>query len=442
MKICFLGAGSTVFAKNVLGDCIKTPELGNFEIALHDIDLKRLDESYTVICALNNKYGKPAEVRTYPNRREALKDANYIINAIQVGGYLPCTLTDFEIPKKYGLRQTIADTLGIGGIFRALRTIAVMEEIAKDIEELCPDALFLNYTNPMAMLTGYLLTYTKVKALGLCHSVQSCVPWLLRDVGLTKEIKTCSYSIGGINHQAWLLDIRYQDGKDMDPDIKARSLQKGNRNALAHVIPDIVRHDMMKHFGCYITESSEHTSEYLPYYIKARRPDLIKKFRIPLDEYPRRCRRQIKLWKFRRFTLMFRRKLFHIKTHEYGSYIITAAHTGKPFKFNGSILNSGIMIPNLPQYACVEIPMTVSEKGFSAPPFKRLPDELAALNRTNINVQTLTMLAAHERRMDYVYMAAAMDPHTSSELTIDQIIALCDELFEAHYNDGYLPEYK
>lgn len=255
MKICFLGAGSTVFAKNVLGDCIRTPQLGNFEIALHDIDLKRLDESFTVINAINNKYGKPATVNKYPDRRAALAGANYIINAIQVGGYIPCTVTDFEIPKKYGLRQTIADTLGIGGLFRALRTIAVLEDFAKDIEELCPDALFLNYTNPMAMLTGYLLTYTKVKAVGLCHSVQSCVPLLLRNAGLKNETSTCTYTIGGINHQAWLLDIKYADGRDMYPEIKRRSAEKGKKNALYGVVPDLVRHDMMHNFGCYITES-------------------------------------------------------------------------------------------------------------------------------------------------------------------------------------------
>lgn len=442
MRICFLGAGSTVFAKNVLGDCIRTPELGKFEIALHDIDATRLDESFAVISAINNNYGKPATIYKFLDRREALKGADYIINAVQVGGYIPCTVTDFEIPKKYGLRQTIADTLGIGGIFRALRTIAVLEDFAKDIEELCPDALFLNYTNPMAMLTGYLLTYTKVKAVGLCHSVQSCVPWLLFNAGLSKQKKTCAYSICGINHQAWLLDIKDKDGNDLYPTIKERSLKKGRRNALGGVIPDVVRHDIMKHFGCYVTESSEHNSEYMPYYIKARRPDLIKHFRIPLDEYPRRCVRQIKLWKFRRFTLMFRKKLKHFKSHEYGSYIIGAAYSGKPFNFNGSILNTGYRIPNLPEYACVEIPMTVKDNGFDAPAFRRLPEELAALNRTNINVQTLTLLAAKERRMDYLYMAAALDPHTSSELPVDKIIALCDELYEEHHKGGWLPEYK
>jgi len=442
MKICFLGAGSTVFAKNVLGDCIRTPELGNFEIALHDIDLRRLEDSYNVVSAINNKYGKPATIVQYPNRREALTGASYAINAIQVGGYKPGTVTDFEVPKKYGLRQTIADTLGIGGIFRALRTIAVLQDFAKDIEEVCPDALFLNYTNPMAMLTGYLLTYTKVKAVGLCHSVQGCVPWLLRSLRMSKELPTCTYSIGGINHQAWLLDIHDKNGKDLYPEIKARSLAREDNNRLVGIVPDMVRHYMMHNFGCYITESSEHTSEYLPYFIKDRRPDLIKKFHIPLDEYPRRCIRQIKHWKFRRFTLTFRKKLYHHKSHEYGSRIISGAHTKQGFNFNGSILNKGYLIPNLPEYACVEIPLTVTPEGFQAQPFQRIPDQLAALNRTNINAQTMAIRAAHERSMDLLYIAAALDPHTSSELTIAQIKNLCDDLYEAHKKDGLLPEYK
>jgi alpha-galactosidase len=442
MKICFLGAGSTVFAKNILGDCIRTPELGKFEIALHDINPQRLDDSCHVIRAINNKYGRPATVIPYLDRLQALAGADYIINAIQVGGYKPCTVTDFEIPKKYGLRQTIADTLGIGGIFRALRTIAVLEDFAKDIEKVCPDALFLNYTNPMAMLTGYLLTYTKVKAVGLCHSVQSCVPWLLRSLNMSDRLAGCTYTIGGINHQAWLLDIHDKNGNDLYPEIKARSLARGGNNRIAFIIPDMVRHYLMHNFGCYITESSEHSSEYLPYFIKNRRPDLIKKFNIPLDEYPRRCRRQIRYWKFRRFTLTFRKKLYHHKSHEYGSGILAGAFTGKGFRFNGSILNKGYMVPNLPEYACVEIPMTVSSEGFGAQPFQRLPDELAALNRTNINVQAMTIRAAHERSKELLYMAAALDPHTSSELTVEQIKNLCDDLYEAHRKDGFLPEYK
>lgn len=440
MRICFLGAGSTVFAKNILGDCIRTPELGKFDIALHDINEQRLNESFTVISAVNRKYGEPAKVYKYLDRRDALKGADYIVDAIQVGGYDPCTITDFEIPKKYGLRQTIADTLGIGGIFRALRTIAVLEDFARDIEEICPEALFLNYSNPMAMLSGYLQTYTKVKTVGLCHSVQSCVPWLLRTVRLAKKLKTCKYQIAGINHQAWLLNISDENGNDMYPEIKRISESGKYKNNIAYVVPDKVRHNMMKHFGCYITESSEHTSEYMPYYIKNRCPELIKEFHIPLDEYPRRCRLQIKRWKIRKFGLMFKKKLSHHKTHEFGSYIIAGAYLNKPYTFNGSVSNNDI-ITNLPPFACVEVPVTVDKNGFNTPKFGMIPEELAALNRTNIDVQAMTILAAKERKMEYVYMAAALDPHTSSELTIDNIIKMCDELYAKHYKDGYMPVY-
>ena len=441
MRICFLGAGSTVFAKNILGDCIRTPELGSFEIALHDIDEKRLNESFQVINAVNNRYGRPATIYKYLDRREALKGAEYIVNAIQVGGYVPCTVTDFDIPKKYGLRQTIADTLGIGGIFRALRTIAVLEDFARDIEEICPDALFLNYTNPMAMLTGYMQMHTKVKTIGLCHSVQSCVPWLLRTVRMGKHIKTCNYKIAGINHQAWLLSINDKEGRDMYPDIKRVSQSGKYKNYLAGIIPDLVRHDMMKNFGCYITESSEHASEYLPYYIKNRCPELIKEFKIPLDEYPRRCRLQIKAWNLRRMLLTFKKKLRHRKTHEFGSYIIKGAHMGEGYLFNGSILNKGGIIGNLPESACVEVPVTAYKKGFSAEKFGTIPEELAALNRTNISVQLLTIKAAKERKKEYIYMAAALDPHTSSEMTLDNIIKMCDELYEEHHKGGWMPLY-
>lgn len=440
MKICFLGAGSTVFAKNVLGDCIVTKELGSFEIALHDIDANRLDESYAIIKAINLKYGEPATISKCLDRREALKGSDYIIDAIQVGGYEPCTVTDFEIPKKYGLRQTIADTIGIGGIFRSLRTIAVLEEFAKDIEELCPNALFLNYTNPMAILTGYMLMYTKVKVVGLCHSVQTCVKPLLKTLKLRKYLDTCDYKIGGINHQAWLLEIKDNQGRDIYPEIRDKSL-RAKRKHIYYVIPDYVRHDMMKHFGYYITESSEHTSEYLPYFIKNRTPELIKKYRIPLDEYPRRCRLQIKVWNLRKLLLTMKKKLSHHKSKEFGSRIIEGAYTNKGFEFNGSCLNTDKIISNLPSFACIEVPMVAKKEGFIVDNFGEIPEHLAAINKTNINIQYMTILAAKHRSMHYVYLAAALDPHTSSELTIDEIMSMCDDLYNEHYKGGWLPKY-
>ncbi len=442
MKICFLGAGSTVFAKNILGDCILTKELGKFEISLHDIDEDRLNESFVVISAINRKYSEPATITKSPDRREALKGSDFIINAIQVGGYDPCTITDFEIPKKYGLRQTIADTLGIGGIFRSLRTIPVLEDFANDIEELCPDALFLNYTNPMAILSGYMQMHTGVKTVGLCHSVQVCVPLLLRTVRMLKHRDTCRYRIGGINHQAWLLNIEDKDGNDLYPEIKRVSASGRYRNNIYYVMPDRVRHEMMHNFGCYITESSEHAAEYLPYFIKNRCPELIKEFKIPLDEYLRRCRLQIKAWKLMRLLLTFKKKLRHKKSHEFGSFIIKAAHTNEPYVFNGSVLNTGNIISNLPEFACVEVPVTVDKRGFTVEKFGAIPEELASINRTNINVQIMTIKAARERKMEYVYMAAALDPHTSSELTLDKIRAMCDELYNEHRKGGWLPEYK
>jgi alpha-galactosidase len=436
MKICFLGAGSTVFAKNILGDCILTPELGEFEIALHDIDAQRLDQSFRLISAVNQKYGGKAKISRHLDRRESLKGADFIVNAIQVGGYKPCTKTDFDIPKKYLLRQTIGDTLGIGGIMRGLRTIHVLEDIAKDIEELCPNALFLNYTNPMAILSGYLQTRTRVKAVGLCHSVQACVPGLLDMFGMKDKEEGCTWQIYGINHQAWLTELLDKDGNDLYPEIKARSLSG------KYPKRDLVRRELMHTFGYYVTESSEHNAEYTPYFIKDLYPGLIRKYKIPLDEYPRRCRHQIRDWKRNARRLDSGEILEHTRSHEYGSRIITAVVTDKPFFFHGNFSNASLLIPNLPPEACVEVPAAVDKSGFH--PFKcpRLPEQCAALNRTNINVQLLTLRAAETRRIDDIIHAAALDPHTASELSLDDIKDMVKELYKAHHKGGYLPEYK
>ncbi|MFA5450283.1 MAG: alpha-glucosidase/alpha-galactosidase, partial [Clostridia bacterium] len=358
MKICFLGAGSTVFAKNILGDCILTPSLGDFHIALHDIDEKRLDESYRLITSMNKSLGGSATVSKHLNRREALMEADYIINAIQVGGYKPCTVTDFKIPAKYGLKQTIGDTLGIGGIMRGLRTFPVLEEFAKDIAEVCPNAYFLNYTNPMAMLTGYLLKHTRVKAVGLCHSVQDCVPRLFRYLGMQDKIEEAKWEIFGINHQAWLVSIKDGEGVDLYPTIKARSDTRG-----VAVFRDRVRREIMHTFGYYVTESSEHNAEYTPYFIKARYPGLILKYLIPINEYPRRCRLQILHWKFISRRLLSNKEVKHTKSKEYGSRIIEALHTGKPYRFHGSVLNTRGLVSNLPPEACVEVPIIADGNG-------------------------------------------------------------------------------
>ncbi len=426
-----MGAGSTVFAKNVLGDCMFVPALAGFEFALYDIDEQRLKDSENMLTNLKNHYNKNITIKSYFNRKEALRGAKYVINAIQVGGYEPSTVIDFAIPKKFGLRQTIADTVGIGGIFRSLRTIPVMLDFARDIEEVCPDALFLNYTNPMAVLTGVMLRYTNVKTVGLCHSVQVCTEHLFRDLGIDHE--GIEEKIAGINHMSWLLEVK-RDGQDLYPEIKGRAKEK--QKTKHH---DMVRYELMDKFGYYVTESSEHNAEYHPYFIKSRYPELIDKFNIPLDEYPRRCLKQIEGWKTMRQEIVNNSKLTHTRSHEYGSRIIEAMETNVPFKFGGNVLNTGRLISNLPENACVEVPCVVDRSGIMPCYIGNLPEQLAALNRTNINTQLLTIEAAITGKRDTVYQAAMLDPHTSAELSIDDIISMCNDLFEAHGN--WLPEF-
>ncbi|WP_039069700.1 alpha-glucosidase/alpha-galactosidase [Staphylococcus shinii] len=430
-KITFLGAGSTVFAKNVLGDCMTVEALQDFEFALFDIDEERLKDSEMMLNNLKRGMDATVTVRSYRNRKEALRGAKYVINAIQVGGYDPATITDFEIPKNYGLRQTIADTLGIGGIFRNLRTIPVMQDFAKDMKEVCPDAWFLNYTNPMAVLTNIMLK-EGIKTVGLCHSVQVCASELLESLELpTDRIHS---KIAGINHMAWLLEIT-RDGKDLYPEIKARAKEKQKT-----IHNDMVRFELLNKFGYYVTESSEHNAEYHPYFIKSQYPELIEKYNIPLDEYPRRCVNQIEEWQDMRDDIVNDQNLTHKRSHEYGSYIIEAMETNKPYKIGGNVLNTGGLISNLPRNAVVEVPCLVDTSGVAPTYVGELPEQLAALNRTTINTQLLTIEAALTQKKDKIYQAAMLDPHTASELSIEDIISLCDDLIEAH--GDWLPTYE
>lgn len=428
-----MGAGSTVFAKNVLGDSMMTPALEDSVIALYDIDAVRLEDSKRMLDTINRNNGSKATIETYlgvENRKAALRGANYVVDAIQVGGYEPCTVTDFEIPKKYGLRQTIADTLGIGGIFRALRTIPVLFDFARDMEEVCPDAWFLNYTNPMAMLSGAMQRYTGVKTVGLCHSVQVCCEGLMKGLGMEYD-DTVQWKIAGINHQAWLLEVT-KNGVDLYPEIKRRALARTEKHH------DMVRYEIMKRFGYYVTESSEHNSEYMPYFIKSTHPELIDQFNIPLDEYPRRCINQIAEWEKMRENLLGDENLTHTRSREYASYIMEAMETNRPFKFGGNVINTGL-ITNLPSNACVEVPCIADASGVQSVFIGDLPEQCAAMNRTNINPQLLAIEAAVTKKKDYIYQAAMLDPHTAAELTIDQIVSMCDDLIEAH--KGWLPEY-
>ena len=438
MKITFMGAGSTIFARNVLGDCMCVDSLKDSVFALYDIDSERLEQSRVILEAIRKDKGGYGKIECYcgvENRKEALRDADFVVNAIQVGGYDPSTIIDFEIPKKYGLKQTIGDTLGIGGIMRALRTIPVMEDFAKDIEEVCPNAWFLNYTNPMCMLTGYMQRYTNVKTVGLCHSVQCCSEALLRGVGLEDKLEGRKELIAGINHMGWLLEIKDKDGNDLYPEIKSRI----DSRLIDPNFTDKVRLDYVKNFGYYCTESSEHNAEYNMFYIKSKYPELIERYNIPLDEYPRRCINQIEDWNKEYKEMLESGVKNHERSQEYASRIMEAIVTNNPVRIGGNVLNTGHLIENLPADACVEVPCLVDGSGIRGTHVGKLPVQLAAMNMTNVNVQLLTIEAARTRKLEHIYQAAMLDPHTASELDIDTIKKMVDELIAAHGN--YLPKF-
>ena len=436
MKITFMGAGSSVFVKNVLGDTMLCQALQDSEFALYDIDAQRLEDSRLMIEYMNHSINADrARISTYlgvENRKDALRGADFVICAIQVGGYEPCTVIDFEIPKKYGLRQTIGDTLGIGGIFRALRTIPVIGDFARDMEEVCPDAWLLNYANPMAMLTGYVLRHTEAKIVGLCHSVQVCAPTLLKELDMAEYLDNHIAKIAGINHMGWLLELTDRQGHDLYPEVRRRAKEKNAREKHS----DMVRFDYIDKLGYYCTESSEHNAEYNPFYIKAGRDDLIEKFNIPLDEYPRRCIRQINGWAERREKLLSGEGLEHQRSKEYASHIMEAIVTDTPYTIGGNVLNNGL-ISNLPKEACVEVPCLVDARGVTPCYVGELPLQLAAMNASNIYPQLLTIEAARTGKRDLIYQAAMMDPHTGAQLSTDEIVALCDDLIAAHTAAGF-----
>ncbi len=439
MKLAFLGAGSTIFARNVIGDCMCSEVLRDSVFALYDIDGKRVEESRTILEAIRKNNGGYGRIECYvgeENRKEALRGADFVVNAIQVGGYDPCTVIDFEIPKKYGLQQTIGDTLGIGGIMRALRTIPVMQSFADDMAQVCPDALLLNYTNPMAMLSGYMQRYTPINTVGLCHSVQVCSEGLLKALGMEDKLDGRKELIAGINHMAWLLEIKDKNGVDLYPEIKSRVdayLAKPDAT-------DKVRMDYIKHFGYYCTESSEHNAEYNMFYIKSKYPELIQRYNIPIDEYPRRCINQIEGWRKEYEEILQKGVKEHTRSHEYASRIMEAIVTGNPYQIGGNVLNKGHLITNLPEDACVEVPCLVNGSGIHPCSVGALPVQCAAMNMTNINVQLLTIQAAATKKKEHIYQAAMLDPHTGSELDIDTIKKMVDDLIEAH--GDYLPKYQ
>ncbi len=463
-KITFIGAGSTVFARNLLGDILSFPELAESTISLFDIDPARLHTTEKVAQRLAKVVGANPRIETTSDRRAALDGADYAICMFQIGGYKPGTVIDFEIPKKYGLRQTIADTLGIGGIMRALRTIPVLLDTCRDMEQVCPDVTFLNYVNPMAMNCWAISRGSKIKTVGLCHSVQGTAMQLARDIGVPYQ--DINYVCAGINHMAFYLrfERKTENGVvDLYPLVR-QVIEEGR-------VPgwNRVRYEMFKRLGYFVTESSEHFAEYVPWFIKRDRPDLIEKFNIPIDEYIRRCEVQIAGWELTKDTIenpdvpidkeAIRQKILAAggsegeaywagemamnfdqvtPSHEYGSLIVHSLETGIPRVIYGNVPNAGL-IDNLPQGCSVEVPCLVDKNGVQPTKIGSLPPHLAALMQTNINVQSLAVEAALTGKREYIYHAAMLDPHTAAELDLDQIWSLVDELIDAH--QGWLPEY-
>jgi alpha-galactosidase len=417
-KIAFIGAGSVVFAKNLIGDVLSYPELAESELALMDIDEERLRTSERVAQRLAAAVDARPPITVTTDRRAAVDGADHVITMFQVGGYRPSTVIDFEIPSRYGLRQTIGDTLGIGGIMRALRTIPVLLDLCREIEELAPDAHLLQYVNPMAMNCWAIGRAMSVKTVGLCHSVHGTAKQLARDLGV--PIDEIDYLAAGINHMAFYLRLA-RDGEDLYPRLREVAPPDWNR----------ARYEVLKHFGYFVTESSEHFAEYVPWFIKADRPDLVERFNVPLDEYLRRCEEQIADWERMRRSLEEEGELTHSRTDEYGAGIIHAVETGAPYAFYGNVPNVGL-IDNLPPDCCVEVPCTADATGITPHAIGALPPQLATLMATNINVQRLTVEAALTGSREHVHHAAMLDPHTAAELSLDEIAALVDELLAAH----------
>jgi alpha-galactosidase len=424
VKVALIGAGSVVFAKTLIGDLLSVPELadGTPTVALMDIDPERLDAAEAMAGRVAEAVGAAPRIEATLDRRNALDGADYVITMFQVGGYRPATVTDFELPKRFGLRQTIGDTVGIGGIMRGLRTIPVLLDLCRDVEELCPDALVLQYVNPMAILCRAVDRATNVRCVGLCHSVQGTAGDLAADLGIPAG--ELEYVCAGINHLAFYLDLRH-GGRDVYPELR-RVLDEGR-------VPDWnrVRYEVFRRFGFFCTESSEHLAEYVPWFIKDGRDDLIDAYNVPLDEYPRRCEAQLVEWKDLRRSLDAGDPVTVRPSKEYGAGIIRALETGERFAFNGNVANTGL-IDNLPSRCCVEVPCVADADGIKPQPVGSLPPQLAALIQTNVSVQELTVEAALTGRRDHVDHAAMLDPHTGAELALEEIHELVDALLAAH----------
>lgn len=434
-KITFIGAGSTIFLRHLLGDALLMPSLSNAEIALMDIDEQRLAESELVARRVVETLKAGASVTATTSRREALDGADFVIVSVQIGGYKPCTVTDFEIPKKYGLRQTIADTLGIGGIMRGLRTVPFLWDLCADMEELCPDAVMLQYVNPMAINCWAIRErFPNIRTVGLCHSVPNTLFELTHDLDI--PLADVRYRVAGINHVAFFLNFEQRvDGgwRDLYPELR-RQYAEGlipKENPVRPRCPNLVRYEMMNQLGYFLTESSEHFAEYCPWFIKDGREDLIESYGIPLDEYPTRCEEQIAEWQDHFARLKGGEAMEIESSNEYAAVIMNAMVTGDPATIYGNVTNDGA-ISNLPDDCIVEVPCMVDSNGIQPTGIGALPPQLAAMMKTNINVQELTVAALTEENREHIFHAAMFDPHTAAELDVRQIRAMTEEMLEAH----------
>ena len=443
-KIAFIGAGSTVFMKNIVGDVLQWEALKSAHFSLMDINEQRLLESEMVFKKLVSSLGVQATCSVHTNQKDALRGANFVVVAFQIGGFEPCTVSDFEVPKKFGLRQTIADTIGIGGIMRGLRTVPHLWKICEDMLELCPNAIMLQYVNPMAINTWAITKkYPEIKQVGLCHSVQHTVNELASDLKI--PVSKIRYLSAGINHVAYFLKFEelLDDGsyKDLYPALK-KGYEEGvfpRPESMTHArCPNKVRYEMMRRVGYFATESSEHFAEYVPWFIKTGREDIIEKFGIPLDEYPKRCMEQIEEWKNQLEEFTSEKKIEVPNSIEYASQIINSVWTDNPSTIYGNISNKGF-IPDLPEGCAVEVPCIIDAQGIHPNRVTDIPPQLIAIMRSNINVQELTVKALVAQDRQYVYHAAMMDPHTGAELDLEQIWQMVDDLLDAH--GDWLPEF-
>ncbi|MEO6013036.1 MAG: alpha-glucosidase/alpha-galactosidase [Devosia sp.] len=441
-KVTFIGAGSAVFMRNIVGDVLQRPALQGAKIALMDINPQRLEESAVIARKLISTLDVSATVETYSDQRKALDGAHFVVVCFQIGGYDPSTIVDFEVPKKYNLRQTIADTLGVGGIMRGIRTVPHLWSICEDMLEVCPEAIMLQYVNPMAINTWAIAEkYPAIKQVGLCHSVQGTAMELAHDLDIPYE--EIRYRSAGINHMAFYLKFEHRqpDGsyRDLYPDL-IRGYREGRapKPTWNPRCPNKVRYEMLTRLGYFVTESSEHFAEYTPYFIKEGREDLIEKFGIPLDEYPKRCVEQIASWKKASEDYKNSDKIEIHKSKEYASSIMNSVWTGEPSVIYGNLRNTGL-ITSLPEGCAVEVPCLVDHNGLQPTHIGELPPQLTALMRTNINVQELTVKALITENREHIYHAAMMDPHTAAELDLDQIWHLVDDLLAAH--GQWLPEW-